>query len=486
MLSESSKLVLQIGVQIVLARLLPVEAFGLLAIASLVVNLGSRVSEIGTGPALIQRVTITPIHVRVAFSLSLLCGSLVTLAIWFAAPFAADVFKADGVTPVLRLIGIVFVVGSIGTTAEALMLRAMDYRRLLRVELASYAIGYAVVGIGLAWLQFGVWALAWATIAQAVLKTAMLLVMSPHPARPCVARTEMRQILNFGVGMTLGRLASFAAQSADYFVVARWLGTVALGFYSRAYQIMCLPLYLFSSVLNSVLFSAYSSVQTDADRLRRGYLTSVSLSALVVFPALTTIAIIAPELIVGVFGPQWSPAITPLRILSAAGCFYCIYNLADSLTRAKGAVYMKFVFHGVYAVSVLGAAIVGTRWGIAGVAAGLTASTGLVYVLMAGLSLRLTGSSWRAFFEAQLPGVEVAAVVALIGTPAALMLRSASLHPLLVLGGAGLLCAIVGCAATLTMPRRWLAPDLREIVAEARRYFSAAIPLRRHHQPGPA
>ena len=262
--SESAKLVLQIAVQIILARLLPVEAFGLLAVASLVVNFGSRVSEIGTGPALIQRSTINSTHVRVAFSLSVVCGALVTAGIWFGAPLTAAMFKADAATPVLRLIGLVFVVGGIGTTAEALMLRRMDYRRLLRVELVSYAFGYAMVGISLAFLHYGVWALAWATVAQTILKTIMLMVMSPHPVRPCLARTESRQLLNFGIGMTLGRLASFAAQNADYFVVGRWLGTTALGLYSRAYQLMCLPIYQFSSILNSVLFRAYSSIQTDS------------------------------------------------------------------------------------------------------------------------------------------------------------------------------------------------------------------------------
>jgi len=487
MLSESSKLALQLGVQIGLARLLRPEAFGLLAIASLVINFGSRVSEIGTGPALIQRVTITPVHVRVAFTVSLLCGGLVSVLIWMGAPLVAAIFKIDGVTPVLRLIGLVFFIGSIGTTAEALLLRAMDYRRLLRVELVSYAFGYALVGITLAALQFGVWALAWATVAQAMVKTTMVLAASPHPARPSLSRTELRQILNFGVGMTLGRLASFAAQSADTFVVARWLGAAALGFYSRAYTIMCIPFYLFSSVLNSVLFSAYSSVQTDSEKLRRGYLTSVSLSSLVVFPVLTTLGVVAPELIAGVFGPRWTPAVVPLQILCVAGAWYCIHNLADSLIRAKGAVYLKSVYHGVYALSVLGGTIVGSKWGIGGVAVGVTVATVVVYFLMADLSLRLTSSSWWPFFRAQLPAVAVSGAVAVIGEPFAMLLRSGALHPLVVLGATGIVCSSVAIAATIGLPRRWLAEDLHGIVAEARRYgFEAAATLWRTHQPGTA
>src|SRR6476660_3887623 len=83
LVTEASRLVLAVGVQVILARLLPVAAFGMLAIAMLVVNFGTNVSELGTAPALIQRETITPTHVRVAFSLALLTGAGLTIAMGF-------------------------------------------------------------------------------------------------------------------------------------------------------------------------------------------------------------------------------------------------------------------------------------------------------------------------------------------------------------------------------------------------------------------
>jgi O-antigen/teichoic acid export membrane protein len=475
LLSESSKLVLQIGVQITLARLLPVDAFGVLAVASLVVNFGSRVSEIGTGPALIQRAEITARHIRAAFALSVACGAAVSIGIWLAAPLTASLFRVAAATPILRLIGLVFVLGSIGTTAESLLLRRMDYRRLLWVDLLSYGCGYAIVGIGLSLLHYGVWALAWATVAQTIFKTTMLLVMSPHPMRPCLAGAETGQLLNFGIGMTLGRLASFAAQNADYFVVARWLGTTALGFYSRAYQLMCLPIYQFSSILNTVLFPAYSSIQTDAERLRRGYLGSVCLSAIVVFPALTTMAIVAPELMTAAFGPQWSPATPALQILCLAGTLYCIYNLADSLVRAAGAVYRKFLYHAIYAVSVFAGAFVGRHWGIGGVAAAVTGATAVAYYLMSRLSLRLIGASWRTFFAAQAPGLAVSCAAAAIGLPVSAMFRAAGVAPLVGLVATMSACTLASGAALLAVPDTWLSPTVRDVIGQVRKYASGLL-----------
>lgn len=467
LLSESSKLVLQVGVQITLARLLPVETFGLMAIAMVVMNLGARVSEMGTGPALIQRPTITATHVRVAFTLSVLFGSSLSIAIWFGAGVAGTLFKAPAVTSALRLMGLAFVFTSFGATADALLQRRMDYRRLLRVELVSYAFGYAVVGIVLALLGYGIWALAWAVVAQTIVRTAMLLLMLRHPARPCLRRRETQELLNFGVGMTLGGLASFAAQNSDYFVAARWLGTTALGLYSRAYQLMYLPIYAFASILNLVLFPAYSTIQTDRERVARGYLSSVSLSALVAFPVYAAVAIAAPEVMTGVFGPPWAPAATPLRILCLAGAFYCVYNLADSLVRALGAVYEKFFYQAIYAFAVFAGAYACRGWNIVGVASAVLGSTALVYLLMAHVSLRLTHSGWRPFFRAQLPGLAVSAAVVAIALPAAIALRAAGAPPLIVLGGTLTAAAAAAAATALTLPRRWFTANVREMVAYA-------------------
>ena len=268
--------------------------------------------------------------------------------------------------------------------------------------------------------------------------------------------------------MTLDRLASFAAQKADYFVVARWLGPTALGFYSRAFQLMCLPIYSLSSILNAVLFPAYSSIQRDPDRLRRGYLGSVCLSAMGVFPVLTMLAIVAPDLMATVFGPHWAPAGPALRILCLAGILFCVYVLSDSLVRASGAVYRKFVYNTVYLLAVLTGASIGTRWGIGGVAAGVVAATAVAYVLMSRVSLRLTRTGWRPFFAAQGPGVALSCAVAAAGIPAAGLLRTGGFAPLIVLIGTSGIAAVAALAAALTIPDEWLTSSVREPLCNAR------------------
>ncbi|HEY8187236.1 MAG TPA: lipopolysaccharide biosynthesis protein, partial [Pyrinomonadaceae bacterium] len=469
-MSESSRFALQLAVMIVLARLLPVESFGLLTLSMIVIDFASR-AQLGVSSAVVQRNEITETHIRVAFSLSVLSGIILAMLIWLGAPLAAALFRAEAVTQVLRLISLSFLFTSFGSIAEALLERNLNYRSLFKVEICSYGIGYCLVGISLAFFDYGVWALAWATVVYSLLKTGLLFSVCPHQLRPSLMRSESVKLLRFGTGTSLARLASFAAANGDYFVVGRWLGAAALGLYSRAFQLMSLPMYQFSSVINYVLFPAYAKIQNDTDRLRRAYIGSVSLSFLVILPALTTLAIGAPDLIVGFLGAQWTDATLPLQILCIGGVFQCTYNLGDSLARAKGAVYWKFCCHTVYALCVILASLIGTRWGITGVAVGVVIAMSVIYLLMAQLSIYLTRATWKEFFLSQVPGVIIGASVAGISLPVTVMLRATQLPHLAIVAISLTVSLVTAVITGSLLSRSWLDGVSHGSIEKARNYY---------------
>jgi PST family polysaccharide transporter len=440
----------------ILARLLPVEAFGLLGQAMVVVGFASVLSEVGVAPALIQRRDLTPVHIRVAFTLSVILGAIVTAAVWLLAPWAAALFRSPDIVPILRLISVSFVLYGFGTTSSALLQRALDLRRQSLVSLVSYTVAYGVGGITLALMGLGVWALAWASVIEAFLRTALFFWVSPHPVKPSLSGTESKQILTYGFGMSLGRILNYLAQNGDYFVVGRWLGAAPLGLYTRSYQMMTLPTTEFSAVLAYVLFPAHAEIQHDAKRLGRAFLGSVTVSAIFVAPALAALVILAPEIIIGAFGAKWVGAIAPLRILGVGGFFLSMYNLGDSLARATGVVYAQAALKAVYVVSVFVAALLGSRWGISGVAVGVLISLAIQYVLMAELSVRVTHVRWGSYLAAQVPGLFVAAAVSAAITPIILCFRALDVPPVLSLAVASAAALMAARMAVRFLPRRWL------------------------------
>jgi O-antigen/teichoic acid export membrane protein len=318
-----------------------------------------------------------------------------------------------------------------------------------------------------------VWALAWGWVSESLLRAALLYAYTRHPVRPSLAAAEVRQLCYFGGGMTLGRVANYIAVTGDNFVVGRQLGAVALGLYSRAYQLMTLPMSEFSEVLNTVLFPAYSQIQNEPDRLRRTSLACISLTGMVVFPLLALLGVTAPELIIGLLGPGWAGAVLPLQILCAGGLFRAIYNLADGLAHAKGAVYDQSWRHGVYAVCVCLAAFVGCRWGLAAVAAGVVGALAIMYLLMAQLTIRLLNARWSEFLRAQLPGLLVGLAVLAMALAQTTALRAGQLPRLAILALTALTAIVTGLATSFLLPRRWHNADVLEAARELRRQAPA-------------
>jgi PST family polysaccharide transporter len=314
-----------------------------------------------------------------------------------------------------------------------------------------------------------VWALAGGAAAHTAVRTTLLLRAAPHPCRPSLSRREVRDLLSFGIGETLNRIGAYVGVTADAFVVGRWLGAPALGFYSRAYQVTALPLAHVSAVMNSVLFPAFSRIQGELARVRRGYLASVALASLAAFPLLAAVAAIAPELLVAVLGAKWAAAIVPLQILCVGGMLQAVSSLGDAVARSAGAIYWKSACQGVYAACVIAGAVVGLPWGVNGVAVGVVAAMAIMYVLMSALSLRVAQARWREFFAAQRPAACIAAVVFGVGYVAAAVLRGVNPAPWPVLVGAALACVAAGGLAIVLVPRRWYDATVLEALDALRR-----------------
>lgn len=422
---------LQFGVGVLLARLLPPEDFGLVALALIAVGLAGMVADLGLGPAVIQRRPLTERHIRVAFTGSVLLGTGVAVLLSLVAPLVALAVRNAAVTPVLRLLALVFVLAGVGTTARGLLQRRLDFRRLFVVDVTSYSIGYAGVAFTMALLGYGVWSLVWGTLVQGFLGAVLALTLSRHPVRPLLARAELQHLLGFGAGISLNLVVNYFARYGDNFIIGRWLGSYMLGLYARAYNLMLLPQTYIASAASSVLFPAFAEARTDPVRLGRAYLMAIQLTALITAPVMAGMIVAAPHMIVGLYGAPWAGAALPLQILSAAGLFRAVYHLAGALTQASGHVYAETRRQVGYAVLVVVGALLGLRWGVAGVAVGVSIAIGYMYLAMAQLSLRILGQNWSSFFAAQLPGVVLAVFVGSVAVVVRVLLERQNVSSLL-------------------------------------------------------
>ncbi len=408
---SGSSLVLKAAILVLLARNIPAAQFGLIAAATVITSIATDFSQMGVHRALVQRLTLTTDHIRSAFAISLLSGIVAATAIFFAAPLFAALFRIEETESFIRFLAATLLFAGMAAVSASLLQRERRFRTLGFVDLASYLLGFGFVALPMAFMDYGAWALAIGQMTQVVSRTAGLFLVR-MPALAIIPRmTESKELLITGVGFSAGQIGNFLATQADYFIVGRWLGAEALGLYSRAYQFLMLPAHLFGTVTSTVLFPTIASIQDQPQRVAGAYVRALGVIAMLTLPVSGALAILAPELILFLLGPQWVKMIVPFQILIVTLLFRTSYKISDAVTLAMGSMYNRARRQFIYAGAVTAGSLVGLQFGLPGVAVGVGAAVILNYLLMMNLARAVTGLTLRPVFMVQLRQVAAAAVM---------------------------------------------------------------------------
>ena len=474
--------VVQIAVLMALGRLLTPAEFGIMGAAAVVIALSQIVSQIGVGPALIQRRELRPAHVRVAITLSCTLGILLGAAVYAGAPAIARFYRIPEVEPVLRVVAFLFPLDGLNTVAKSLLSRDLRFRLFVALDVSSYVAGYAAVSVGLALLGFGVWALVWANLAQVALRTVVMYVATRHPVRPSMDLQAGRDLLSFGLGHSIAQIGTVLSQQGDNLVVGRWLGPAALGVYGRAYSLMVMPASAFGRIVNRVLFPVMAQVQDERERLAGAYERALAIVALVSLPISTFLWVVAPEFIPLVLGPGWASVVLPFRLFTVSLLFRMSSKISDACTKAAGEVYVRALLQVAFAALVVIGALIGQRWGVGGVAVAVSIAMGINWLTMAQLSRTVTGLAWVRYGGAHVPAALLAVLMGTCAAVAAEAGRAAHAGNVAVVFSAALSAAAAACLVIRWRPALFLGPHGTWALARA----VELVRRRRAGRPDPA
>lgn len=359
---------LQMGVKVILARLLAPGDFGLLGMAAIVAGLVGLLRDLGLGPAIVQRKDLDDGHLSSAFWSSLALGLLLAGAGISCAPLAAMYFGREEVKGIVGFLSVGLFISSVGMVPAALLTRNLNFRKLALRDLLSAVINGGVA-IPLAVAGFGVWSLVWGALAGTTASVASLWLGISWTPSMAFSASRLRQLLGFGANVTGTSILLYAARNADYFIIGRWLGATSLGLYTLAYNVLLLPLRQISWSVTPVAFSAFSRIQDDIDRFRSAYLATVRYISTLAFPVAAGMFAVAPELVHVVLGSKWEGAILPVRIFCPLAALQAVATTTGTVYQARGRPDIQLKWGMVAAPVLIGCVILGLRWGIVGVAA---------------------------------------------------------------------------------------------------------------------
>lgn len=412
---------LNISTSIVLARLLTPSDFGLMGIVTLFTGLATRLVQFGFGMALIQRETIRKEHVSAMFVLTLVINAVIWIALTVASPSVGRYFKDELVGSVLALMAFNFLIRAIGICPSALLRRAMNFRVLTTGTIIDASTNL-VVSIILATRGAGVWSLAYGGLAGGLAEKVYLFWAARWWPSLRTDRQAVRDMFGYGFGISLKSTLIWLFEKSDNWIVGKNLGPAALGFYERSYNLMNMPVRELSAQLNGVLFPAFARIHKERGRLRAAFQKTVLALSLVSYPVFASLIVLASEVVRLLFGPQWIPAIVPFQILCLAGVPRIVTQVTSAIINASGTVAPEVRRRGIVLALLVVGALVGSRWGIVGVATAVAIVNFVAGVMIWVLLTRIADITLRDLLIAQrLPLLgSLALVVVSVGTRTAL------------------------------------------------------------------
>lgn len=395
-----------------LARLLAPREFGLLAFAMVYITYAETIGDLGSGMALVYWPDRRDDAAQVTFMVNAVAGVLWCLITFAIAPWVADFFNAPNGAPIVRVLGLSFILKYLGNTHDALAQKDLRFRARIIPEVSLAAVK-AAVSLVFAWRGYGAWSLVYGHLAGVGLSTLLLWVVVPWRPSLRLPMDLVRPMLAYGRGIIVVNVLAAITHHADLAVVGRFLGTTSLGLYQMASKIPETTVVVLLWVVSKVLFPAFSKMHAAGDSLRRPYLTATRYISAVTLPAAAGLFLLARPIVLLFLGPKWADAAPILSALSVYTALRALSTHAGDVLKATGRAHLLARLAVLKAILIVPGLLIGVRYGAVGVAVGLGVATALSTLISLIVASRIIRVRLGEIAAALFPSVGATAVMSL-------------------------------------------------------------------------
>ncbi len=387
----SSQLITQVVsfiIGIVLARLLLPDDFGLIAMMMVFYGLAGILLDVGLGQALIQKKNVQEEHFSSVFWLNFLIGCVLGGTLFFVSPWLSDFYGRVELEGMFKVLSINFPIASLAIVYNARFAKELKFKYLQLSEMLAMVVS-GIVAIVLAAYEYGYWSLVAQRLSQQIVLTTMVWSLSSWSPKLKISFTAIKELFVFSASIFFTQLLRYSHSSLDRLLLGKFMGGSVLGLYDKAYSLMLFPLRNVSSVIGKVMFPALSLIQSDKVRTSKVYIRSVRAIALVTYPMMAGLFVVADSFVLGILGENWVGLIPLLRIFCVAGFISSILTVTGSLYLSQGAAARQFRVSLINTPIRIIGIVAGLHWGGIGVAIGFTCSLFIASLITLTVALRL-------------------------------------------------------------------------------------------------
>lgn len=384
---------------LVIARFLDPSAYGLMALATVWSGLLILICELGLGAAVIQFPDLEEAELNVCFFVINAAAWLAYLALYAAAPNIGGWFNSPGLSPVLRVTGLVLLIQALCSVHDALLRKRLRFDCLAKADMAAAAIGIPVVFV-MAYKGLGVWALVAGMVCKGLV--GMLMVFWYERWLPGLAfkLDRFREILNFSLASFGSRALWAAYDQSDALVLGKISGEVNLGYYTMARDLASLPVVRISSVVNQLAVPVMAELQADREAMRKTLLRGIRMVWSVSVPLCIGTILVAEDAVRLLLTEKWIPIVPVLQILCISALIKSVDILVPPVLRARYRAGFLVGYNTLLLIVMPVAFLVGALWaGSVGVAAAWAVVYPIAMLWMVREAIREINLGWSTLLR---------------------------------------------------------------------------------------
>ncbi len=322
-------------VSIVLARLLDPEVYGTIAIVTAITTILQVFVDSGLGNALIQKKDADDLDFSSVFYFNFVVCIVLYVAMFFAAPFIASFYENAELTPIIRVISLTLIISGVKNIQQAYVSRSLMFKRFFYSTLGGVLIS-AIIGIVMAYLGFGVWAIVFQQLSNAAIGTAILWLTVKWRPKFMFSKERLKGLLSYGWKLLVSALLNTGYLNLRNLLIGKFYSESQLAFYEQGDKFPKLIVTNINTSIDSVLLPTMSAEQDDREKVRSMTRRSIKTSVYIMAPLMMGLVAVADPLVRLVLTDKWSPCVFFLRIFCITYMFYPIHTANLNAIKAMG------------------------------------------------------------------------------------------------------------------------------------------------------
>lgn len=322
-------------VSIILARLLSPDDYGLLGIIGIFTVVCNAIINGGFSSALIRKKDVSEKDYNTTFIVNLIASVILYTILFVSAPLIAKFFNREELVSLTRVSSLAMVIGALAIVQHTRLTKRIDFKTQTKITFVSSIVS-GVVGISMAILNFGVWALVVQILTSQILSTILLWIYNHWKPKLDFNKNSFNELFGFGWKMMVSGILDSLWTQLNQVIIAKFYNTATLGQYTRADHYSQLLSSNLTSVIQRVTYPVLSEIQDDNERMVAAYRKVIKLTMFVTFAAMFALGAISEPLIHCMIGEKWHEAATYLPLICLIGAFYPLNAINLNMLMVQG------------------------------------------------------------------------------------------------------------------------------------------------------